>query len=91
MFSIERRAWVEETGSKVLLLRIPGADITLSFWKWWFSIGVYLHNGTPASHRWKPGEYDVIIRRTDKPDAAPVPPPPAPIEFSAEINSQYIH
>ena len=94
MFSIERRAWVEEVGRKVLLLRLPGIDITLVFWKFWPRIGIYLHDGVPASHRWPTGEYDIIVKRTAKPEPPSVPAPVPvvrAIELDSPSQSPYIH
>ncbi len=68
MLTIERRAWVEEVGKKVPLLRVPGADITFAFGKFWPRIDVYLHDGVPAAHRWPTGEHDIIVRRRNKPE-----------------------
>lgn len=78
MLTIERRAWVEEVGRNVLLFRVPGADITLAWGIFWPRIGIYLHDGVPASYRWPTGEHDVIVRRTGMPDATL---PPAPVDF----------
>jgi hypothetical protein len=60
-FKITRRAWVEESGSAVILLRVPKADITFS----WCHLDVYLHDGQPMPRRWKTelGEHNVIFRQ----------------------------
>jgi hypothetical protein len=69
MLKIERRAWIEESGPRVILMRLPGADITLTFWNWRVNVGAYVHDGVPAPRRLQTelGEYDVIFRRTDEP------------------------
>jgi hypothetical protein len=89
---IERRAWVEEVGRKVLLLRLPNMDITLAFWKLLPRICFYLHDGVPASYRWKPDEHDIIVRRTGKPEPfSPLAPIPVEAVKSAEPLSQWVN
>jgi hypothetical protein len=64
---IHRRARVEKVGAKVLLLRVPGADITLTVWNWRVNVFVFVHDGQPLlpSDECEVGDYDVISQRAD--------------------------
>ena len=50
-----------------MLLRLPGADMTLTLWNRRINVFVCVHDGQPllAPEKCEVGEYDVIVQRAD--------------------------
>lgn len=67
LMKVNRQAWVEQAGARVLLLRLPGVDITFTWWNQRINVFVFLHDGqsleTPA--KVEVGPYDIIVQRAD--------------------------
>jgi len=51
-----------------MLMRLPGADMTLTLGNWRVNIFVFVHDGQPllAPEKCEVGDYDVIVQRDER-------------------------